>query len=511
MKPEYLLRLLQNICIILCLFITKLSAQTANADSSAAPTEIYVKLKSGFTHFQPNANSAIVNVNQELSTLQSAMQKYKYTQALRPFYFSRSEKLQKVYRIKIEDPVLVEKFINELQQNPAVEYAEKITQRMTQYIETPNDPQLNKMWHLNKIQALEAFSSAQSKTIIPLGLIDAFMQVDHPDLFQNMSFCQDLVFEDMDVRPPIASYNHGTHVSGIIGAATNNGIGVSGVSFNRVKIIGLNSSPNGTSITHYPECLARIVELGSVRVVNMSFGGGYINQTERLAIQLAHEAGIVLVAAAGNNSSPYSFYPASLDGVISVASTDSLDQKSSFSNFGTNIDIAAPGSNIYSTLPYNQYGNLSGTSMASPLVAGTIGFLLSVRPEMNADTVENLIKNTADDISSINPNYKLKLGYGRVNFKRALTCINTHSTNSNFTIVSTGNSTYCNGQTYVLSVPVASNSSTYQWYKNGDPIQGATDSAFSVDSSGLYAVTITKNTCPRKSQWLTINFGNCAN
>lgn len=511
MKPKYLFLLLQNIGLLLCLIVTDISAQTVGADSSNAVTEIYVKIKSGSAQFQPKASSAAVNVYQELPTLQSAMQKYKYTQALRPFYFSRSEKLQQVYRIKIEDPALLEKFINELKQNPAVEYAEKVAIRKIDYIETPNDPELNKMWHLNKIQALESFSTAQSKTTIAVGLIDGFMQVDHPDLFQNMSFCQDIAFGDMDVRPPRASALHGTHVSGIITATTNNGIGVSGVGFNRVKVVGLNASLDGRFIEYHSECLARIVELGSVRVVNMSYGGYGHSQTEILSIELAHQAGIILVAAAGNDFSPNPHYPSSMDGVISVASTDSIDNLSYFSNYGSTIDIAAPGEDIYSTLPYNQYGNLSGTSMASPLVAGTIGFLLAVRPEMNADSVENLIKNTADNISTIDPFCKLRVGYGRINFKRAVECINTHSTNSHFTISSNNSGTYCNGQTYVLSVPVSPVGSTYQWYKNDTPVSGATDSTFSVNSSGVYAVTVTKNACPRKSKWLTINFSNCAN
>ncbi len=511
MKPEYLFRLLLNTSVFLCLFISGLSAQTVSADSNYVPAEIYVKLKSGTANFQPNATSAVVNVNRELPALQSVMQKYQYNQALRPFYFSRSAKLQQVYRIKIEDPALLEKFINELKQNPAVEYAEKIAIRKTHYTETPNDPELNKMWHLAKIQALESFGAAQSKTIISVGVIDGFMQVDHPDLFQNMSFCQDLAFNDFDVRPSKTSDLHGTHVSGIIAATTNNGIGVSGVGFNRLKVIGMNASLGSPYIDYYPECMARIVELGSVRVVNMSFGGNGFDQTERLTIELAHQSGIILVAAAGNNSSSSPHYPSSFDGVISVASTDSADRVSYFSNFGSTIDIAAPGSDIYNTLPYNQYGSLSGTSMASPLVAGTIGFLLSVRPEMTADSVESLIKNTADDIASLNPNYKLQLGYGRINFKKALECIHTHSTNSNFTIASTSSGTYCNAQTYVLSVPTSTNGSTYQWYKDGEPVSGATASTFSINSSGTYAVTVNKNSCPRKSKWLGISFSDCAN
>ncbi|RFS15424.1 S8 family serine peptidase [Emticicia sp. C21] len=513
MQPNALSSFIKLLGLIVFLISHTAASQTINQGKTYSGTEIYVKLKPGEVKFLPNASSAIVNVSQELTALQNMMQKYQYTQAIRPFYFSKSDKLQQVYRIQISDSTMVEKFVAELNKNPLVEYAERIPIATTQFIETATQPALDKDWHLNTIKALQVFNTVPSKAIIPVAVIDAFMQVDHPDLFSNMIFCEDVANNDFDVRPPRTSIAHGTHVSGIIGAVSNNGIGATGVGFNRVKVIGLNAATNLGALPADYEAVVKAIELGYVRVINMSWSSTSYSETENTIIQLARQAGIILVASAGNTNTNQLRYPAAFDGVIAVASTNIQDVKSLTSCFGEYVDISAPGEDIYSTIPVNGYAFLTGTSMASPLVTGAIGFLLSIKPEMSATTIEALIKNTADDISVQNPTHKLNLGYGRLNLQKAVECMNTHSSDTNFSINTNSTGSYCIGQSYQLQVPTNATGAqnTYQWYKDGDAIAGATVAIHTINAAGTYTVTVTNNNCPRKSALLSINLINCQN
>lgn len=146
------------------------------------------------------------------------------------------------------------------------------------------------------------------------------------------------------------------------------------------------------------------------------------------AVNAAHQSGIVVVAAAGNDNTTSKMYPAALDNVISVGSTGVNDEKSYFSNFGQSVDVSAPGSSILSTLPTYQiselskeYGTLDGTSMASPLVAGLAALVKSANPDMSPIQITERIKATTDNIDAINADYAGKLGTGRINAHRALT------------------------------------------------------------------------------------------
>ncbi|HUR55550.1 MAG TPA: S8 family serine peptidase, partial [Gemmataceae bacterium] len=293
---------------------------------------------------------------------------------------------------------------------------------------TPNDTQFSSLWGMTKIGAPTAWDASVGSGNFVVAVIDSGVDYNHPDLAANMwhnpaetngdgidndhnGLIDDYYganFIGTNTGNPMDDNNHGTHVSGTIGAIGNNARGVAGVNWN-VKIMALkflNAQGSG-SISDAVEALNYAVAHG-VKVSNNSWGGGGYSSAMFAAIQNAQNAGHIFVAAAGNSSvniDTTPSYPASynLANVVAVASTTSSDQLSSFSNYGTNTtDIAAPGSGIVSTTPNNTYSNFSGTSMASPHVAGAIALYWDANPTATAAEVISRLTSTADTVAALN-------------------------------------------------------------------------------------------------------------
>lgn len=199
---------------------------------------------------------------------------------------------------------------------------------------------------------------------------------------------------------------HGTHVSGIIGAKTDNAVGIAGVSYGaRIMAIKAGSSDGSFTSSDIIEALNYAAD-NRAKVINMSFGGGATSSLEQGAVDYAYGKGAALFAAAGNHlpgDDPTTFsFPASYAHVVSVGATTNLDTKASFSNVNATVDVSAPGENIYSTMPTyavalnsagvaQDYDYLSGTSMATPMVAGLAALVLSRNPEYTAEQVMQVI------------------------------------------------------------------------------------------------------------------------
>ena len=215
---------------------------------------------------------------------------------------------------------------------------------------------------------------------------------------------------------------HGTHVAGTIAALGGNGIGVKGVISNGdVKLHiskVLNDSGSGSTsgvIAGYEKCVQN-----GAKVINMSLGGGGYNSAFQNAITSAYNNGVITVAAAGNNNSPRYFYPASYDHVVSVASITSSYTRSSFSNYNDEVDIAAPGSNVKSTVTGGGYATYSGTSMASPHVAGVAALVWSTNPSLSNQQVMDILEETATDLPLGSGNgYDNYYGHGLVDAEAA--------------------------------------------------------------------------------------------
>ncbi|MBR1877346.1 MAG: S8 family serine peptidase [Lachnospiraceae bacterium] len=251
-----------------------------------------------------------------------------------------------------------------------------------------DDPGYSRQWYHQTIGDEEAWRGSDKGNGVTVAVIDTGIDTDHEDLKDNLEGAYETLSDEDSVED---EHSHGTHCSGIIAAVENNvgGVGVAP----KAKIISIRAG-NASGQLKTSDSIAAMklaTELG-VNVISMSFGrtAGTI-AAEKSALQAAVNNGITLIAAAGNETTDIMSYPAGYDNVIAVASTDSSDGLSSFSNYGNWVSIAAPGSDIYSTVLNGGYGTKSGTSMACPVVAGVAALVYAANEDLvlnrNADTV----------------------------------------------------------------------------------------------------------------------------
>ncbi|MEW6745825.1 MAG: S8 family peptidase [Planctomycetota bacterium] len=314
----------------------------------------------------------------------------------------------------------------------------------------PNDPSFSLQWGFHQgsdadIDAPEAWDLHTDASPVIVAVIDTGIQWDHPDLAANLwtnadevpgngidddanGYVDDVhgydwVNGDAD---PFDDNSHGTHCAGTVGAHTNNGLGVAGTCW-RVQLMALKFLSAGGSGTIEDAILA--VEYSMMNGAHLSSNsyGCYCSYSDMQglydAVDAAGDAGMLFVAAAGNdnvNNDVWFFYPSSFDlpEVLAVAASDPSDNKAWFSNFGpTTVDIAAPGQDIYSTVPGNSYGYKSGTSMACPHVAGAVALVSSYCPELPLVEVKQILMDSVDLLPSFSG---LIVSNGRLNLRRAL-------------------------------------------------------------------------------------------
>jgi subtilisin family serine protease len=276
------------------------------------------------------------------------------------------------------------------------------------------------------IKAVAAWDSAKGAADVVIAVLDTGVDMMHPDLAAKIvSSGYDFANDDDEA---VDDHWHGTHVAGIAAASTGNGAGIAGVAWNcrilPVKVVDENGDG------YYSWIIDGIIwatDQGA-DVINLSLGGEVPDPFLEDACQYAHDHGVVIAAASGNNAGGV-LYPAAYDDtVLAAAASDYNDAIASFSNFGPEVDVAAPGVWIFGPAPlsYVGAGQLpyvfgTGTSAAAPQVAGLAAIIRSAKPGLTAEEIMMIIRYTADDINRATlPGLDDHAGYGRINMQRAL-------------------------------------------------------------------------------------------
>ncbi|UJA19936.1 S8 family serine peptidase [Thermoleophilia bacterium SCSIO 60948] len=312
-------------------------------------------------------------------------------------------------------------------QSDAVAYAEP--NRTLRAEATPNDPLFGDLYGLEKIAAPTGWDNAGLGTFpatggVKVGIVDTGILGSHEDLGQvtDCARSQGLlpIFSGTIQEGSCADDNgHGTHVAGTIAAKADNGVGVAGVSFNSPLAIckALGGALGSGSTADVANCITYLADKDA-KVISMSLGGGD-SQTLSDAVDYAWDGGngSALIAAAGNDGDGTLNYPAAYDDVVSVAATDEADQRASFSNANADVEIAAPGVDITSTWNDGAYNTISGTSMATPHVAGVAAVIAGENPGLSAAGIVAELRGSVDDLGPAgrDPEY----GFGRVNLAKA--------------------------------------------------------------------------------------------
>jgi thermitase len=300
-----------------------------------------------------------------------------------------------------------------LQHDLLVEYAEP--NYIIRAVLDPNDPYFSSQWGLTKIGAPQAWDVTTGSSDLTIAIVDSGIDLDHPDLSDKIVLGYDYVNEDW---VPDDDYGHGTHVAGIAAAQTNNGRGVAGVSWGaRLMALKVLDAGGSGSYADVASAVTYAADHGA-RIINLSLGGDYDSQTLHEAVIYARNAGCVLAAATGNDGDPAVLYPAKYVEALAVAATNSTDQWAWFSNYGPEVSVAAPGVGIYSTYLGAGYTYRSGTSMATPHVAGLAALIWSQYPGYTNDQVEGRIEMTAVDLGT--PGWDPYYGHGRIDAHAAL-------------------------------------------------------------------------------------------
>ena len=359
-----------------------------------------------------------------------------------------AEKLYLTFLLKFTDKNHdLNKIIKDLSKFSEVDYSEP---KYLDFLDfQPNDPSLNNCWHLAKIQAFDAWDLGTGSTSVVVAVVDDAVEINHLDL-ANVTWSNnleipnngidddnngyvddyngyDVADNDNNPSPPNTNLDHGTHVAGISGAQTNNNIGVASIGFG-ISVMPVKATRdnnlNGTINNAYDGVY--YAALNGADVINCSWGSSSFSNTNYNIIQMAQNQGSIIVASAGNSNQNLASnprYPSCYNGVICVANTTQSDSKRGSSCYGSRVDVSAPGSSILSTIPFNNFGTKSGTSMSAPMVAGLLGLMKSFSPNSTNEQLISCMKSACDNIDAINPSYAGLLGDGRINAYQALLCL----------------------------------------------------------------------------------------
>lgn len=440
--------------IFLFLFITALGQVSAQSVFSAfRDGQLYVQVN-------PAAIKNCMGLNPrklraaDFPFLSRLISTYQITRITRPFAEASDDALLPyVLRLEFNAIWQVAALEEELIKTTEVRFCEKVPLMKTDIVPNEGLP-----IHLAQVNAANAWNVFNGNSTITIAIIDNAVMWTHADLVQNTytntaEIAGNSVDDDNngyvdDVNgwdatdwdnnpiPTQTGMSHGTHCAGIAAGRTNNGIGIASIGWN-LKMIPVKCQTDNGSTTIVANGYEGIIYAAKARarIISCSWGGSGASSTEQAIVNYAWNKGCLIFASAGNANTSAQNYPGAYANVYCVSAVNTSDVKSSYSNFGSWVDIAAPGDNINSTVPYTgataAYNQSSGTSMATPLVAGLAGLMLSKSPLMTRANVLNCISTTAANIYSLTGNASYvtnnQLGAGRIDAYAAMLCASTFS------------------------------------------------------------------------------------
>jgi len=431
-------------------FIIIVNAQKADPDFIDG--QVYISLSKVYAEVMPKTIGGIdekgeVDIN-EFGFLQKFIEFHGITRVCKPCYnMTKSDNAMRLFKVYFNDIYKADDFVKELSEISEIRLAEKVPLPKMSFV--PNDPNYNCTggghnwnWHLDVINAEQAWDLATGSLSTIVTVIDNGIQETHEDLV-NMVVCAYDATTDTEGSSSFTGYwefgyNHGTHTAGLAGAETNNDKGVASIG----NGIGLYTAKVGLDWNYVLEAINWAIGKDPLpKAISLSCRWfDYVQAEAEVYHDVRYNYDIIVLAAAGNDGDDYLTYPACYDGVISVASTEENDVKSGFSNYGPNVDVCAPGGlsntgkSILSSTAWSstewvnpaQYGItgnynvMSGTSMATPIAAGLVGLMRSAAPSVPADKIEACLFVSCDNIDDINPIYAGQLGHGRINAYKAV-------------------------------------------------------------------------------------------
>jgi hypothetical protein len=358
-----------------------------------------------------------------------------------------------IIEIPAPDNIKVEDFVSQIKSTDDFEFVEFNT--LGKYLFTPNDVQSGDQWYLDKIGAYDVWNITTGSPSVKVAILDSGVDSCHYDLHYGPDNYTHLDISNGYNYPADKTYStplfyHGTMVAGIVGAKTNNNIGVAGISGGNnstgIKIIPFCVGNNAPSTNYVISAINRAIEKGA-KIMNMSFSiassEGVVN-----AINTAYNQGITIICASGNGNTNL-YFPASYPYTIAVGATDTLNHRAILSpyqasNYGTGLDLVAPGVNIKNTILNNGYGSSSGTSFAAPQVVGVAALMLSANPSLTPSQIRSTLIGTCKkipDYSYDNSGWNNEVGYGLLNAFSAVYNSSNHGIIGPSTFTSSG--TYC--------------------------------------------------------------------
>ncbi|WP_252698870.1 S8 family serine peptidase [Natronosalvus vescus] len=399
---------------------------------------------------------------------------------------------------------------NRVEAVQGVEYAED--NATYEALLVPNDPMYGQQYAPQQVGCEEAWDTTLGDPGVTISIIDQGIQYDHPNLAENMdgsvsNYGYDFVDNNGDPYPVTQSENHGTHVGGIAAAGTNNGEGHAGISNCSMLSARALNSQGGGSLTDIADAIQWSGDQGA-DIINMSLGGGGFNNTMNNACEYAYSQGSLLIAAAGNDSGSVN-YPAAYDSVMAVSAIDENENLANFSSRGPEIELAAPGVDVLSTVNWDDYQALSGTSMASPVAAGVAALAKSAHPSMSNDQLRSHLQETAVDIGLPGDHQ----GAGRVDAANAVSDGGGDPPESPTAVIDVSDTNPDVGDAVELDGTGSSspNGSITEYYWNAEPGGSATGSTVTLQRDEEVDVTVSLTITDEDGQTdtdsVTVSFG----